>query len=204
LRLHDRQKIVSVREFVKIQDQKLSWWTYLFTTLWFSFWVGCCIKAILRTALKWMHAIRRPSTLVRLAFQAQRLLPRDDVQFDSNLFAVGVNNHASRCMGNNKRIFENLVLACTAQQVGGISKGLAIKGKGTLVVTTNDNNGKPHRIKIPNSLYLPGLRMCLLLLQHWAGGKRQLSSVKWHKDGKRCTQLQALLGSRLFRQNDSV
>ncbi len=25
-----------------------------------------------------------------------------------------------------------------------------------------------HRIKIPNSHYLPGLRMCLLLPQHWA------------------------------------
>jgi hypothetical protein len=36
------------------------------------------------------------------------------------------------------------------------------------VVTINDNNGKPHRIKIPNSLYLPGLRMRLLLPQNWA------------------------------------
>jgi hypothetical protein len=88
--------------------------------------------------------------------------------FDSDLFAIGVDNHASRCMGNDKRIFKNLVLDCTAQRVGGISKGLAIEGKGTLVVTINDNNGKPHRIKIPNSLYLPGLRMCLLSPQHWA------------------------------------
>ncbi len=71
-------------------------------------------------------------------------------------------------MGNDKRIFKNLVFACTAQQVGGISKGLAIKGKGMLVVTINNGNGKPHRIKIPNSLYLPGLRMCLLSPQHWA------------------------------------
>jgi hypothetical protein len=52
--------------------------------------------------------------------------------------------------------------------VGGICKGLAIKGKGTLVIDINNNTGKPHCIKIPNSLYLPGLRMCLLLPQHWA------------------------------------
>jgi hypothetical protein len=71
-------------------------------------------------------------------------------------------------MGNNKRIFKNLVLDCTAQRVGSISKGLVIEGKGTLVVTINDDNGNPHRIKIPNSLYLPGLRMCLLSPQHWA------------------------------------
>jgi hypothetical protein len=168
LRLHDRQRIVSVREFVKSQDQKSSWQTYLFTALWFSFRVGCCVEAALRTTINWMHAIHRPSTLVRLAFQAQRSLPRDDIWFDSDLFTIGVDNHASRCMGNNKRIFENLVLARTAQQVWGISKGLEIKGKGTLVVMINDNNGKPHRIKILNSLYLPGLRMCLLPPQHWA------------------------------------
>jgi hypothetical protein len=115
-----------------------------------------------------MHAVHRPSTLVRLAFQARCSSPRNNVWFDSNLFAVSVDNHTSRCMGNDKRIFENLVLARTAQRAGGISKGLAIKGKGTLVVMINDDNSKPHRIKIPNSLYLPGLRMCLLLPQHWA------------------------------------
>jgi hypothetical protein len=115
-----------------------------------------------------MHAVHWPSTLVRLAFQARHLSPRDNVRFDSDSFTVGINNHASHCMGNDKCIFKNLVLACTAQQVGGISKGLAIEGKGTLVVMINDNNGKPHRIKIPNSLYLPGLRMYLLLPQHWA------------------------------------
>jgi hypothetical protein len=115
-----------------------------------------------------MHAVRWPSTLVRLAFQVRCSSPRDDLWFDRDSFAVGVDNHASRCMGNDKRIFKNLVLACTAQRVRGISKGLAIEGKGTLVVTINNDNGKPYRIKILNSLYLPGLRMYLLLPQHWA------------------------------------
>jgi hypothetical protein len=32
----------------------------------------------------------------------------------------------------------------------------------------NNDNGKPHCIHIPNSLYLPDLRMCLLLPQHSA------------------------------------
>jgi hypothetical protein len=64
-------------------------------------------------------------------------------------------------MGNNRRLFEK-------QKVGGISKGLTIQGKGTLVLTINNDTGKPHRVCIPNSLYLPGLRMCLLPPQHWA------------------------------------
>jgi hypothetical protein len=71
-------------------------------------------------------------------------------------------------MCKDKHRFENLVLACAAQRVGGISKGLAIEGKGTLVIDMNDDTGKPHRVKIPNSLYLPGLKMCLLSPQHWA------------------------------------
>jgi hypothetical protein len=71
-------------------------------------------------------------------------------------------------MGNNRHLVENLVLVCTAQKVGGISKGLTIQGKGTLVLTINDDTGKPHRVHIPKSLYLPGLRMCLLSPQHWA------------------------------------
>ncbi len=71
-------------------------------------------------------------------------------------------------MGNNRQLFENLVLARMVQKVGGISKGLTIQGKGTLVLTISNNTGKPHRVRIPNSLYLPGLRMCLLSPQHWA------------------------------------
>ena len=71
-------------------------------------------------------------------------------------------------MGNDKQLFDNLIHVRTSQHVGGISKGLAIEGKGTLVININNDNGKPHRIKIPNSLYLPGLKMCLLLRQHWA------------------------------------
>jgi hypothetical protein len=71
-------------------------------------------------------------------------------------------------MGNNRRWFKNLVIAHAAQRIRGISKGLAIKGKGTLVFDVNDDTDKPHRIKIPNSLSLPGLKMCLLSPQHWA------------------------------------
>ena len=71
-------------------------------------------------------------------------------------------------MGNDKRLFKNLMLVRAAQRVGGISKGLAIEGKGTLVLDVNDDTGKPHSIEIPSSLYLPGLRMCLLSPQHWA------------------------------------
>jgi len=123
-----------------------------------------------RTAIKWVHALCWPAPhKIRLALQANHHPAlANDVRFDSDSFAVGVDNHASRCMGNNKRLFDNLILARTLHRIGGINKGLAIQGKGTLVINIDDDNGKPHRIKIPNSLYLPGLKMCLLSPQHWA------------------------------------
>jgi hypothetical protein len=135
--------------------------------------VGCCVEVVLCTVVTWLHALPHPRQLIflgrPLALQANHPCHATaQVQFDTDSFAVGVDNHASQCMGNNKRLFKNLILARTAQRIGGISKGLAIEGKGTLVLDVINDTGKPHPIKIPNSLYFPGLRMCLLSPQHWA------------------------------------
>ncbi len=51
--------------------------------------------------------------------------------------------------------------------VDGINEGLAILGKGTFKFCISDDDGKGHRIRIPNSLYLPKLQGCLLSPQHW-------------------------------------
>ena len=164
MRTWDKKCVVSVH-----QEQKIKCRTYLFSFLWTSFKVGCCVKVVFHSILKWLHTLQWPHRTVRVALQASRCpVLANAVRFDSDSFAVGIDNHASHCMGNNKRLFENLVLANTTEHVGGISKGLAIEGKGTLVLTINNDNGKPHKLRIPNSLYLPGLRMCLLSPQHWA------------------------------------
>jgi len=115
----------------------MRWHNYLFAALWLTFQVGCCVEAMLRTAIKWVHALRWPAPhKLRLALQANRHPAlANDVRFDSNSFAIGVDNHASHCMGNDKRLFDNLILARTSQRVGGISKGLAIQGKGTLMAS---------------------------------------------------------------------
>ncbi len=151
----------------------MKWRAYLFPFLWKAYQDGCCVEWCLCSVVKWLHVLRHPllawTARRTVALQANRpLRALARAHFDSDSFPVGVDNHASRCMGNNKRRFENLVLARTAQRVGGISKVLSIEGKGTLVINVNDNTGKPHCVKIPNSLYLPGLRMCLLSPQHWA------------------------------------
>jgi hypothetical protein len=70
-------------------------------------------------------------------------------------------------MANAPHLFEDLHLINDAWEVNGIGDGLETMGKGTFVFSLADDNGKVHTIKIPNSLFLPGLRQCLLSPQHW-------------------------------------
>jgi hypothetical protein len=64
-------------------------------------------------------------------------------------------------------LFKNLQLK-HGGEVAGINSGLEIKGIGTFKFKIDDNNGKTHKIKNPNSLFLPDLKRCLLSPQHWA------------------------------------
>ncbi len=50
----------------------------------------------------------------------------------------------------------------------GITGGLDIKGKGTFKFHIEDDEGGVHLIKIPNSRFVPDLKVCLLLPHHWA------------------------------------
>ena len=90
------------------------------------------------------------------------------VSFDSDSFRIGVDNHASFSMANSPHLFQDLRLIEQGTQVHGIGTGLQVKGTGTFVMRINDDDGKTHVIKIPNSLYLPNLKGCLLSPQHWA------------------------------------
>ncbi len=89
------------------------------------------------------------------------------VRFDSDSYPIGVDCHASRCMANSPHLFEDLKLAKVGA-VTSINQGLDIQGVGTFKFKIDDDNGRTHEIRIPNSLYLPGLKKCLLLPQHWA------------------------------------
>ncbi len=54
----------------------------------------------------------------------------------------------------------------------GIKGGLDIKGTGTFKFHIKDDKGGVHLIKIPNSKYVPDLKVCLLLPHHWAQGAK--------------------------------
>jgi hypothetical protein len=106
------------------------------------------------------------------------------IGFDSDSPPIGINTHASRCMANAPHLFEDLRLS-NKGKVQGINNGLEIKGKGTFKIKIEDDNGRTHEIKIPNSLYLPGLERCLLSPQHWAqeaGDEHPLPEGAWCKN----------------------
>ena len=52
--------------------------------------------------------------------------------------------------------------------ISGINGGVEVKMMGTFVFDLEDDNGAIHTIRIPNSAFVPDLKMCLLSPQHWA------------------------------------
>ena len=92
--------------------------------------------------------------------------PSNDV-FDTDSFLIGVDSFASVTMATRPKKFEDLILDA-GQSVQGIEGGLAIKGHGTFIFNIEDDEGTVHHIKIPDSMYVPDLKCCLLSPQHWA------------------------------------
>jgi hypothetical protein len=76
-------------------------------------------------------------------------------------------------MANAPHLFEDLHLNKDKGQVDRINSGLDIAGQGTFKFSITDDKGKSHAIKIPNSLYVPKLRRCLLAATLGAGGWRR-------------------------------
>jgi hypothetical protein len=87
--------------------------------------------------------------------------------FDADSFVIGVDTFASITLGNHPDQFEDLKMH-NDTEVEGIKGGLDIKGTGTFKFHIEDDKGGVQLIKIPNSKYVPDLRVCLLLPHHWA------------------------------------
>jgi hypothetical protein len=163
--------------------------SYLVPAFFVTIKVGCCIEAYLR---KFMHYLQRAPRF--LALQSA-FFDNPAVQFDSDSFSIGIDNHASRCMANAPHLFEDLQLTDNAGEVKGIGDGTAIEGKRTFKFSLEEDQEKIHTIKIPNSLYLPGLKQCLLSPQHWAqeagdwqtwmGNFERMCVLHWHVGGKK-------------------
>ncbi len=81
------------------------------------------------------------------------------MRFDTNSFVIGIDTFPSITLGNHPDQFEDLKMHNNTE-VEGIKGGLDIKGSGTFKFHIEDDKGGVHLIKIPNSKYVPDLRVC--------------------------------------------
>jgi hypothetical protein len=129
--------------------------------------VGCCVEGRLREILISRH-LRDISSIPQPTFTAMSSAVNCTraVRFNSNSYPIGIDTHASCCKVNAPHLFKDLNLGDLGE-VEGIKSGLDIKGIETFKFKIKDDNGMIHEIKIPNSLYVPALKRCLLSPQHW-------------------------------------
>jgi hypothetical protein len=146
----------------KAKNQTLQ--TYLFPAAFAAFKVGCHVESFIRRFLG--PPIWDPNYLSHQS-ETTLQMASPPVRFDSDSCLIGVDNYASKCMANTPHLFEDLHLN-NKGQVDGINSGLDIAGQGTFKFNITNDDEKIHAIKIPNSLYVPNLKRCLLLPQHWA------------------------------------
>ncbi len=153
-------------------DDKAKHWSYLVLLAISLFKVGCCVESSLRLCqlgkIMASHCLRELPSITAPTYAT--LLSEVDnnsaIRFDSDSYPIGINSHASHCMVNTPHLFEDLKLE-EVGEVEGIKLGLDIKGKGIFKFKIEDDNGMMHEIEIPNSLYVPDLKRCLLSPQHW-------------------------------------
>ena len=107
----------------------------------------------------------RPITMSSLTSQDDQA---KIVTWDSDSFVIGIDQHTSSPISNDKRHFVQLENT-TAKVVGadGVPRGIAA-GKGTLQWLVEDDEGVVHRWKIPNAYYIPDCPKCLLPPQFFA------------------------------------
>ncbi len=131
-----------------------------------AFKVGCRVKNSVRR-LKAAVTIERLPKLVAFAAATQLPYQVPRMRSSTNSFIISVDTFTSITLGNHPDQFEDLKMH-NDTEVKGIKRGLDIKGSGTLKFHIEDNKGGVHLITIPNSKYVPDLRVCFLLPHHWA------------------------------------
>ena len=95
--------------------------------------------------------------------------PRErQVVFDTDSNAVGIDNRASACISCDADDFEGPLQECKRAIKGfGGTKTYNVY-QGTLLWSWEDDDGKVHTFRIPQSYYIPQGKVRLLSPQHWA------------------------------------
>ena len=88
--------------------------------------------------------------------------------FDTDSYEIGIDNRASYSMSHREEDFEGDI-KMTNRRIRGIAGTLLTRvGYGTLLWKIEDDTGRSHDIRLPNSLYVPEGGVRLLSPQHWA------------------------------------
>jgi hypothetical protein len=129
--------------------------------------VGCRVEGRLKEILA-SHQLRELPSISHPTFTAlsSAVDCARTIHFDSDSYPIRIDTHALHCMVNAPHLFEDLKLGDVGE-VEGIKSGLNIKGIETFKFKIKDDNGMLQKIEIPNSLYVPELKRCLLSPQHW-------------------------------------
>jgi hypothetical protein len=141
--------------------------TYLLPLALIAFKVGCQVEHSLR-CLRASLTINQYMPKI-VAFAASATLPYQvpRIHLDTGSFVISVDTFASISLGNHLGQFKDLKMH-DDMEVEGIQGGLDIKGTGTFNFHIEDDEGGVHLIKIPNSKYVPDLKVCLLSPHYWA------------------------------------
>ena len=128
-------------------------------------------------------AICRTTVVPIVAYTSETPLhePPIRARFDTDSFPIGVDSLCSITMSPVKDCFQDL--RYFKEFVGGIVGGLPAKGVGTFCFKIEDDTGRVHTIKLPNSLFVPGLPKTLLCPQHWAQKDKSGTYMKMESEG---------------------
>ena len=113
-------------------------------------------------------------------------------QFDSNSFRIGVDTLFTHMLSGSNNHFEKQKFY-KGQSVKGILGGLEIAGECTFIFRIQSDDRQINTIKIPQSFYVPGLKLPILSPKHWAQTVKDNSPIKFgtklEADEEGCTVL---------------
>ena len=104
--------------------------------------------------------------------------------FDTNSESIGIDNRCSACISNKIEDFIGSVTESRRTIKGFGGSHIRNIMKGTIQWKWEDDTGKIHQFKIPNSYYVPTGGMRLLSPQHWA--QAQIKQRKSRPNGIGC------------------
>jgi hypothetical protein len=124
-----------------------------------------------------------PTTVVFESTQPQDSQRPAYSHFDSDSFLIGVDNHSTTTISNDKSHFIGPIRPTNVGIKGFGGTCVRAKGIGTVKWKIEDDEGKVHTFTIQNALYVPDSSLCILCPQQWA---KQANDNFPMRNGTRC------------------